>query len=139
LARACSTSLRPARRMKTQLRLSTWRFECGASREICPRCKQGPDSAEHLVFECPKVVPQERDVFVTAMTQLGSGFQELPPADQLELILYPDAEAALDVPLYSYLKKLAAATAPLAEARAKKKRKKAKKVQKKPKKRASAP
>mmetsp|Transcript_34166 Transcript_34166/g.109693 ORF Transcript_34166/g.109693 Transcript_34166/m.109693 type:complete len:139 (-) Transcript_34166:10-426(-) len=127
LCRRVPTHLARGKSMKTQLRLSSWRFECGAPRETCPRCGCGADSAEHVVFECPHVAPQERATFLSAMSQLRPGFQALSSADQLNTVLAPDAPEEWDVPLYSFLKKVAAVTAAQASAQEKKKQKKQKK------------
>ncbi len=109
LTRPCPMHLKCGKCMKTKIRLSTWRYETGAPRHTCPRCQQGTDSAEHLLFECPMVVPVEREAFMTEMESQKPRFSKLSSARQLELVMAPDTPVEWDVPLYSFLRKVAKA------------------------------
>lgn len=83
----------------------------GAGYEHYTRCQQGADSAEHLVFECPTVASEEdRADLIAAFAKLGARFPAMSTEAQLAAILHPATVPELDVPLYSFLGKLAAAT-----------------------------
>jgi len=107
LARPCRMHLRTGKRLKTMFRLSAWRFETGASHAKCPRCGLAAHSAEHVLFECPKVVPEARNVFLKEMGTLMPKFTGYAPKRQLRLVLAGNSPSLWDVPLYSFLRSVA--------------------------------
>ena len=107
LHRPCPAHLKLGKCLKTKIRLSCWRLETGASHAKCPRCGLAADTAEHVVFECPKVAPEPRKAFLNEMHSLVSWFHVLPPQRQLRWVMAENSPALWDKPLYSFIRSVA--------------------------------
>ena len=71
----------------------------GESRLKCPRCGNGPNSAERVLLHCTAVDKQKRDDFVSSMGDMIPLFDALSDEAKVDKILAPDTPLAWDITL----------------------------------------